>query len=268
MEKIIPGTNRKYSISDEGVVKNLKTKRLLSVHSNDPKKPCVGVLLCDNGKYDFFTLNTLMIKAFKLQPPDKYHMYKIMHKDGDPWNNNLSNLEWKIRHVSKLNKFYPQPFYNEKGKIVSKVCDKCGENKPISKFILQTHKEGYKKTYKNTCLPCIAKNNLKRILDCPVKKANYLKRSKEFFATPNGRKWLKNYNRNYNKTEKGYTICRKSRIKNKELISDGYIKELLAEPRLLKRKEIPQYLIDLKRKEIQLKRQIDHEKQQKITQGN
>ena len=67
-------------------------------------------------------VSTLMEKCFKLNPPDKFHFYDLTFKDGNCFNSELSNLEYRIRTHSASNyNYYPQPFYNLKSIIIKYV---------------------------------------------------------------------------------------------------------------------------------------------------
>jgi len=52
------------------------------------------IQLHDDGVSKFFLVHRLVAFAFLGDPPDKY---EVNHKDGNPLNNNLSNLEWVSR---------------------------------------------------------------------------------------------------------------------------------------------------------------------------
>ena len=172
MEIFIKGWDKKYSINDKGEVwSNYKYdnqgkkfyKRLLlmpQIHVKGTNclavhfgTQAVGKKLCRKSVF----VKTLMQDYFKLNPPDKYHQYDLVNKDGDIYNNQVTNLGWRI-HTGTPWKHYPQPFYDKKGKIIEKICGNCGSRLDIKCFMLQNHKK-YKKvnqhdTYRNECTSC------------------------------------------------------------------------------------------------------------------
>lgn len=166
----IPGTEEKYSISDKGVVysnyrydkyggKVYRKKTLppfLPKGSN--RTACVYIIIgkttaTNRGKY--VAITTLMIQCFNLTPPDEYHQYDLVCKNGDPFKLSLKNLEYRIRTQNESGfDFYPQPFYNSKGEITHKICGRCGEKKDIDCFRIQRHPGTTKRTYINVCVRC------------------------------------------------------------------------------------------------------------------
>ena len=101
-----------------------------------------------------FHMNQLMVKYFRLQPPDNFHLYKVIHIDGDPLNVAVNNLKFTIRTRTKY-KFYPQSYYDKKGNIISKKCGECGEVKEIKCFNFQKAKRPHEnRTYRNRCESC------------------------------------------------------------------------------------------------------------------
>lgn len=172
--KFIPNTNKRYSITEEGIVfsnyrysnngkKFFQRKEIRRYFNNQKNKTLVVNLqfgkYSPNNRMTTVYLNTLMEKCFKLKKPDKYHFYDLRFKDGDCFNSSLKNLEYKIRvNADAQYNFYPQPFYDLKGKITHKRCARCGNKKQIEFFHLQKpKKKGQNKTYRNSCEPCRAK---------------------------------------------------------------------------------------------------------------
>jgi HNH endonuclease len=78
-----------YNISDDGVVTNTKTSRIL--------KPDIiwdgyeRVTLSQNGVVKRFRVHRLVAEHY-IPNPDKHPM--VNHKDGDKRNNSVTNLEW------------------------------------------------------------------------------------------------------------------------------------------------------------------------------
>ena len=149
--KFITGTNKRYSITEDGIVYsnyryNKNGKKIFNQievrrYLNNPENKTLVVSLqfgkySPNNKMKKVYLNTLMEKCFSLKPPDKYHFYDLVCKDGN--SASLNNLEYRIRtNKASEYKYYPQPFYNTRGKITHKQCAVCGNKKEISHFSLQ-----------------------------------------------------------------------------------------------------------------------------------
>jgi hypothetical protein len=271
MEKVIPGTNGKYVISDKGIVRNTHKNRIISSHANSSPSN-VGLHLFEGMKHKFYTVRTLMTEAFELTPPDNFHHYVLVNEDNDPFNNELSNLKWKIQLIKGSSNYYPQPFYDKKGNIVEKICMKCGNKKDISNFSLQKNpgRKGvpYKNTYKNTCIPCISKRNWERVLESPEAAEKFKLSNKKFYSSEKGNKYYKEYRKIYEASERGKAIKRTNRLNTTKLLTDGYVKSCLAvytDGFKLKHADIPQELVELQRKKLTIKRQVENEK---INQGS
>lgn len=97
--KPIPGYEGIYEVSSTGMVKSLprsssgkvsvKTERTLS--SVDDGKGYRTIKLCKNGKIRRFFIHRLVALAF-IQNPENLPF--VNHKDENPSNNNVDNLEW------------------------------------------------------------------------------------------------------------------------------------------------------------------------------
>jgi hypothetical protein len=96
-----------YEISDEGNVRSSITKRK-AVFSTDRNRQDIDLLL-SNGKHLATTLANLTAKMFI---PNYWNSRRVIHKDGDSYNNNVSNLAWVVN--KKKN---PVCFLTESGKI-------------------------------------------------------------------------------------------------------------------------------------------------------
>ena len=167
-------------------------------------KPFVSLYI--NKKIGGHWLLPIIQKHFNLQPPDKFHRYVLTHKDGNAYNNELSNLVFKIVACNREFKHYPQPFYNRKKEITHKICAECGVKKPIDSFQLQEKSS----TYKNNCNPCIS--------------------DKQWAATKADQKRLaksKAQNKIYYNSEKGKIFRTKyfaeDRKRQREMISKRYV---------------------------------------------
>lgn len=187
MEKFIKGWDKKYSINDKGEVwsrykytnngKRFYRDQLLVAYFNTLISKSPAVKLVEKKKITTVFVRSLMIEYFKLKAPDRYHQYVLQSKDGDNLNSSLSNLEWRIAVLNKEWLYYPQPFYDKKGKIVEKICGSCGSKLPISSFMLQDHRHRKgkicHKTYRNKCTVCISTDRWQQIKSDPKLYARY-----------------------------------------------------------------------------------------------
>lgn len=259
--KFIPNTNKRYTITQEGLIysnyrynkngKKIFNRKEVRRYLNSPKGKTLVVDL-QFGKHSLTNrmktvyLNTLMEKCFSLTPPDKFHFYDLRFKDGDCFNSALSNLEYRIRtNVSSNHKHYPQPFYNFAGKITHKVCGECGSKKEIKHFHLQNpREERQNRTYRNVCEPCRAKIQWNAIKSDEKRLAKFNERKHKWQNSIAGKK----YNQEYRKEAHQF------HFKN---ITPHYIASSL---KLYKdnisEKELTPELIKLVRKKILLRRTI------------
>ena len=100
--KDITGYEGLYQVSNFGKVKSLNYRRtgkecLLSVTTNNFGYSCV--YLNKNGKRNGYYLHRLVAEAFLSNP---MLLPEVNHKDENPLNNNVENLEW-CTHVYNMN---------------------------------------------------------------------------------------------------------------------------------------------------------------------
>lgn len=252
MKIFIPNTKKRYSINEKGVIyshyryfKNSKIyyrKIIVKKHISQNINSVLVSLFFGKKRKDIY-INTLMINLFKLKLPDKYHFYDLKQKDGNIFNHNIKNLEYKIR-LNRKYKFYPQPFYNKNGRIIHKICGNCGKRKIISNFNLQNvygeNRENHK-TFRNICESCRTIQNWNHIKSDIKLLLKVAKRSSEWAKSKEGKK----YYSNYDKKRKEY---------NKKYITNEYIRGISH----LKKDEITPQLIELITKQVQLKRLINN----------
>lgn len=112
MEKEIFGYEN-YTVDENGRIFNKKRKRYLNTYLNAYGYPAVD--LWKNGKKKYFLVHRLVAEAF-IPNPNNYK--EINHKDENPANPNVDNLEWCTRK-------YNNNYGNRLSKISSKV--KCVE---------------------------------------------------------------------------------------------------------------------------------------------
>jgi hypothetical protein len=104
MWKDVVGFEHLYEVSDEGLVRNKHTKRLKSQTENE--KGYLRVTLKHGQKRVRSFVHRVVGKAFIPNPENKP---QINHKDCNPKNNRVSNLEWctpeeNIKHATENNR--------------------------------------------------------------------------------------------------------------------------------------------------------------------
>tara|TARA_R110000822_G_scaffold105842_1_gene233780 strand:+ start:206 stop:688 length:483 start_codon:yes stop_codon:yes gene_type:complete len=109
-----------YQVSNFGNIKNTKTKLIkkiqLNVRLNRPQ-----ICLSKFDKVTTVYPHKLVMEAFVGKRPVGM---ECCHADGDPWNNNLSNLRWDTRINNSQDKF-------------KHGTQKLGENHPMSKLTIE-----------------------------------------------------------------------------------------------------------------------------------
>ena len=261
--KFIPNTNKRYIITEKGKIysqykynnkgkKYFKIKEIKAyLNIANAKSTVVNLQF---RKYSLINkmktvhVSTLMEKCFKLNPPDKFHFYDLTFKDGNCFNSELSNLEYRIRTHSASNyNYYPQPFYNLKSIITHKICGNCGDKKEIENFYLQNPSDrGKNKTYRNICEPCRSKIQWEKIKSDVNKLKKRNENSKKWAKTERGKAFYKSYSEKLTKY-------------NYENITPHYLSSCLR----LKQSDLTHELILLARKKILLIRTIKKQKNEK-----
>ena len=89
--KEIYGYEGRYQISDFGVVKTVYKEFEKELKQQENHKGYYTVSLCKNGKHKTFFVHRLVAMAFLENPQN---LPEVNHKDENPKNNCLSNLEW------------------------------------------------------------------------------------------------------------------------------------------------------------------------------
>ena len=109
-----------YQVSNFGNIKNAKTKLIKKIQLN----VCLNRPQICLSKFDKVTTvypHKLVMEAFVGKRPVGM---ECCHADGDPWNNNLSNLRWDTRINNSQDKF-------------KHGTQKLGENHPMSKLTIE-----------------------------------------------------------------------------------------------------------------------------------
>lgn len=109
MKKKIKGFEN-YTISNDGVVENIKTQKIKVGTSNGAGNGYLYVDLYNNGKKSRRFIHRLVAEAFIANVANKP---MVNHKDGNTKNNNVSNLEWvtaseNVSHASNILKVMQQ----------------------------------------------------------------------------------------------------------------------------------------------------------------
>jgi hypothetical protein len=131
-----------YQVSNYGRVYSLISKKFLKTCKNN--KNYLVVTLCKNGKKKNYQVHRLVAQAF-LENPLNYK--EVNHKDENPSNNHLENLEWcsasyNINYGSRTERMMQNPNYKATRK-------KCGvPKKPVLQF---TRQGEFVKEYPSTC---------------------------------------------------------------------------------------------------------------------
>ncbi len=96
----VVGYENEYKISSSGVIASIRTGNNLRPHKN--KLGYIRVELWKSGKRRSTGLHRVLAFAFIPNPENKPD---INHKDGNPSNNDLSNLEWCTKSENILHSF-------------------------------------------------------------------------------------------------------------------------------------------------------------------
>lgn len=90
----IAGYEGKYQVSNLGRVKSLNYNNTCKERCLEPNKNSLGylqVILCKNGKRDSHSIHRLVAEAFI---PNPNNLPQVNHKDENPSNDMVDNLEW------------------------------------------------------------------------------------------------------------------------------------------------------------------------------
>lgn len=89
---VIPGFTR-FSTNKAGIVKSIKSNRILKPSIGPYGYPYVNVYDADKNNWRSVNLHILLARTF-IKNPDPSTKFFVNHKDGDKLNFNLKNLEW------------------------------------------------------------------------------------------------------------------------------------------------------------------------------
>ena len=91
----------RYEVSDDGVIRNKESKKILKTFINDKGYEIVSLWL--NGKDKKFRVHRLVADAFISNPENKA---QINHIDGNKLNNRADNLEWSTHSENIMHRYY------------------------------------------------------------------------------------------------------------------------------------------------------------------
>lgn len=83
--------NSNYEISNNGEVRNIKTKQIKKSHSGGTSDYLICQIYLTKGKRKNYLVHRLVAKYFIPNPMNKE---QVNHIDGDKFNNSYTNLEW------------------------------------------------------------------------------------------------------------------------------------------------------------------------------
>lgn len=152
----IVGYEGLYQVSNKGQVKSLPRiaersngwkytvrERILKQQDlkfKGDKKPRKMVHL-KSGKSKHFLVHRLVAEAFL---PNPYNLPQVNHKDGDPFNNDVDNLEWSTNQENAVHAYENGLMRTEKR--VVKIC-------PLTKERLDVYKSGSEAARKHNVTP-------------------------------------------------------------------------------------------------------------------
>jgi len=88
----------KYTINELGIVKNLNGKIIKTSRRRGKNRKYYCVKLRHEKRSTTYSIHRLLAETFILNP---YNHPEVNHKDGNPLNNNLDNLEWVTQEENK-----------------------------------------------------------------------------------------------------------------------------------------------------------------------
>lgn len=222
-----------FKIADGKIVYNGRTRTITKGYDN--------MTFYVNGEKLCCNINTVLIKYYKLKPPDTYHQYDFVRKDDT--NLSVENLTWKMRLLYDY-KYTPKVFYDRRNQIKSKICGDCGKNLSISKFNVMIEKYTKNCTLRNRCESCRHRKQYDELKQDSVKYEKLRVHTTNFAKSEYGKAYHKKYSKLWENFERAN-------------LTDRYIKYRIIDKSELSIKDpIPQGLIDIKRKQMVLKHQI------------
>ena len=169
-----------YKVSNQGRIYSLISNKFLKTRKE--KSNYLLIDLCKNGKKKTYSVHRLVASTFL---PNPSNLPQVNHKDENPSNNHLENLEWcdakyNTNYGSRTERMLQNPNYQATREKCSKAAaEKC--SKPVLQF---TRQGEFVKEYPSTCeaerQTKIPKSNISRCcLEKRKSAGKYLWRFKE-----------------------------------------------------------------------------------------
>lgn len=128
-------TNSEYEVSDTGLIRKIHIMKLFTDRDGYQR-----LNLTENGKKRQTSVHRLVLHAF--DPRDNQNQLEVHHRDGNPANNNLENLQW-VTHEENIKYISPEKLKSSTQFIARPVVQMTLDGQEIA--IFSSAYEAYKK---------------------------------------------------------------------------------------------------------------------------